>query len=114
LTTRNAHQPTVSAPSKPPLAIYEWRRPGFAPCWPDFSRNAKDGNSVTTRIHHLLDRWLTESPDQPFIHLPDGRSLTFADLGALTATAEAELLALDVGPATASWWWRRTAPSTPR
>ncbi len=53
---------------------------------------------VTTRIHHLLDRWLTESPDQPFIHLPDGRSLTFADLGALTTAAEAELLALGVLP----------------
>jgi acyl-CoA synthetase (AMP-forming)/AMP-acid ligase II len=69
---------------------------------------------VTTRIHHLLDRWLTESPDQPFIHLPDGRSLTFADLGALTATAEAELLALDVLPGDRVLVVAETAPSTPR
>jgi len=53
---------------------------------------------VTTRIHQLLDHWLTEAPDQPFIHLPDGRSLTFADLGALTDAAEAELQALGVRP----------------
>lgn len=43
------------------------------------------------RIHQLLDRWLAEAPQQPFIHLPGGRSLRFADLGALTAAAEAEL-----------------------
>lgn len=53
---------------------------------------------MTTRIHQLLDHWLTEAPDQPFIHLPDGRSLTFADLGALTDAAEAELQALGVRP----------------
>lgn len=53
---------------------------------------------MTTRIHQLLDHWLTEAPDQPFIHLPDGRSLSFADLGALTAVAEAELRALEVRP----------------
>src|SRR5690606_18571608 len=35
---------------------------------------------------------------QPFIDLPDGRSLGFADLGALIDTAEAELRALDVRP----------------
>jgi len=51
---------------------------------------------VSTRIHHLLDHWLTTAPDQPFIHLPDGRSVSFAELGALTATAEAELRELDV------------------
>lgn len=48
------------------------------------------------RIHHLLDRWLAEAPQQTFVHLPDGRSLTFADLGALTDTAEAELRQLAV------------------
>lgn len=48
------------------------------------------------RLHHLLDRWLTEAPERPFMHLPDGRSLSFADLGALTDAAEAELRALDV------------------
>ncbi|WP_034386591.1 class I adenylate-forming enzyme family protein [Comamonas composti] len=48
------------------------------------------------RIHHLLDRWLDEAPQRPFIHLADGRSLSFADLGALTDKAEAELRALDV------------------
>ena len=53
---------------------------------------------MTERIHQLLDRWLTEAPQQPFIHLPDGRSLSFADLGALTDTAEAELRALQVRP----------------
>lgn len=53
---------------------------------------------MTTRIHHLLDHWLTQAPDQPFIHLPDGRSLTFADLDALTRVAEAELRAQRVRP----------------
>lgn len=53
---------------------------------------------MTERIHHLLDRWLQEAPQRPFIHLPDGRSLSFADLGALTDTAEAELRALQVRP----------------
>ncbi|TWG88613.1 acyl-CoA synthetase (AMP-forming)/AMP-acid ligase II [Cupriavidus gilardii J11] len=52
---------------------------------------------MTTRIHHLLDHWLTEAPDRPFIHLQDGRSLTFADLGRLTDTAQTELQALGVG-----------------
>lgn len=51
---------------------------------------------MSERIHHLLDRWLREAPQRPFIHLPDGRSLSFADLGALTDTAEAELRRLDV------------------
>lgn len=53
---------------------------------------------MTERIHQLLDRWLTEAPQQPFIHLPDGCSLSFADLGALTDTAETELRALQVRP----------------
>ena len=51
---------------------------------------------MTERIHHLLDRWLAEAPQRPFIHLPQGRSLSFADLGALTDTAEAELRQLGV------------------
>lgn len=53
---------------------------------------------MTTRIHELLDHWLAQAPDQPFLHLPDGRTLSFADLGALTDTAEAELRELDVRP----------------
>lgn len=53
---------------------------------------------MTTRIHQLLDHWLAQAPGQPFIHLPDGRTLDFAALGALTATAEAELRTLDVRP----------------
>lgn len=53
---------------------------------------------MTARIHQLLDRWLIEAPQRPFIHLPDGTRLRFADLGALTDTAEAELRALDVRP----------------
>jgi len=53
---------------------------------------------MAERIHHLLDRWLAEAPQQPFIHLPDGRSLRFADLGALTDTSEAELRTLNVRP----------------
>ncbi|WP_130391447.1 class I adenylate-forming enzyme family protein [Cupriavidus agavae] len=53
---------------------------------------------MTQRIHHLLDHWLTEAPDQPFIHLPDGRCVTFAELGALAYIAETELRALDVRP----------------
>ena len=48
------------------------------------------------RIHQLLDRWLAEAPRQPFMHLPGGRSLSFADLGALTDAAEAELRQLGV------------------
>jgi len=53
---------------------------------------------MAERIHELLDRWLAEAPQQPFIHLPDGRSLSFADLGALTDAAEAELRKLGVRP----------------
>lgn len=51
---------------------------------------------MSERIHHLLDRWLAEAPQRPFIHLPQGRSLSFVDLGALTDTAEAELRQLGV------------------
>lgn len=53
---------------------------------------------MNQRIHHLLDRWLAEAPQRPFIHLPDRSSLSFADLGALTDAAEAELRVLDVRP----------------
>lgn len=56
-------------------------------------------NMTSQRMHHLLDRWLAEAPQRPFIHLPGGGILTFADLGALTARAEAELRALGVRPA---------------
>lgn len=53
---------------------------------------------MNTRIHHLLDRWLAVAPQRPFIHLPDGSSLSFADIGALADTAEAELRQLGVQP----------------
>ena len=53
---------------------------------------------MAERIHELLDRWLAEAPQQPFIHLAEGRSLRFADLGALTDAAEAELRQLGVRP----------------
>jgi len=53
---------------------------------------------MTERIHHLLDRWLIQTPQRPFMHLPDGRSLSFAEVGALTDTAEAELRRLNVRP----------------
>ena len=48
------------------------------------------------RLHHLLDHWLEQNSEQPFIHLPDGSSLSFADLAALTDRAEAELQQLEV------------------
>ena len=53
---------------------------------------------MSERIHHLLDRWLTAAPQRPFLHLPDGTSLSFSALGALTDQAEAELRALAVRP----------------
>lgn len=53
---------------------------------------------MSTHIHQLLDHWLSVSPEQPFIHLPDGRSVSFAELGALTEQAHGELRALDVRP----------------
>ncbi|KML22050.1 MULTISPECIES: class I adenylate-forming enzyme family protein [Burkholderia] len=45
---------------------------------------------MTARIHELLDRWLSEAPARPFIHLPD-RSLSYADVGALADALEREL-----------------------
>lgn len=51
-----------------------------------------------TRIHHLLDRCLLDGPERPFIHLPGGGSLSFAELAALTDQAEAELRQLAVRP----------------
>lgn len=50
------------------------------------------------RIHELLDRWLQDAPQRPFIHLPDGRSLSFHDLDRLTGQAEAELRGIGVRP----------------
>lgn len=52
---------------------------------------------MNTRIHELLERWLTEAPDRPFIHLPD-RSLSYAELGALTDALAQELRADGVRP----------------
>ncbi|KWB11966.1 o-succinylbenzoate--CoA ligase [Burkholderia cepacia] len=45
---------------------------------------------MTARIHELLDRWLSEAPARPFIHLRD-RSLSYADVGALADALEREL-----------------------
>ncbi|RLK38707.1 acyl-CoA synthetase (AMP-forming)/AMP-acid ligase II [Cupriavidus plantarum] len=56
------------------------------------------GTQWPGRIHHLLDHWVAHAPDRPFIHLSDGRILTFADLDALTTQAEAELRARRVRP----------------
>ncbi len=52
---------------------------------------------MADRIHHLLDRWLAEAPERPFIHLP-GRTLTYADLGRLVDALEQELRADGVRP----------------
>ena len=52
---------------------------------------------MADRIHHLLDRWLAEAPERPFIHLP-GRTLTYADLGRLVDALELELRADGVRP----------------
>ncbi len=49
------------------------------------------------RIHELLDRWLAEAPERPFIHLPD-HSLSYADLGMLADALEGELRADGVRP----------------
>lgn len=49
------------------------------------------------RIHDLFDRRLAEVPDRVFLHLP-GRTLSFAELGALVDVAEAELRAVGVLP----------------
>ncbi|SDM08676.1 Acyl-CoA synthetase (AMP-forming)/AMP-acid ligase II [Oryzisolibacter propanilivorax] len=49
-----------------------------------------------TRLHQLLQHQLAQGGQRPFMHLPDGRSLSFADLDALAGAAEAELRALDV------------------
>ena len=45
---------------------------------------------MVDRIHELLNRWLQEAPERPFIHLPD-RVLSYADLGRLVDALEAEL-----------------------
>lgn len=53
------------------------------------------------RIHHLLDRWVAETPQRTFISLPGEPSqpgVSFAALGRLTDVVEAELRALDVRP----------------
>lgn len=53
------------------------------------------------RIHHLLDRWVAETPQRTFIFLPGAPSqpgVSFAALGRLTDVVEAELHALDVRP----------------
>ncbi|MFG5776610.1 class I adenylate-forming enzyme family protein [Comamonas sp. J-3] len=50
---------------------------------------------MVERIHQLLDRWLQEAPERPFIYLPD-RTLSYADLGRLVDALEAELRSLQV------------------
>jgi len=52
---------------------------------------------MVDRIHELLNRWLQEAPDRPFIHLPD-RVLSYADLGRLVDALEAELRSQQVRP----------------
>ena len=52
---------------------------------------------MVARIHQFLDRWLVEAPDRPFIYLPD-RTVTYADLGRLVDTLEAELRDQGVRP----------------
>ncbi|GAB2485585.1 class I adenylate-forming enzyme family protein [Comamonas humi] len=52
---------------------------------------------MAERIHELLDRWLAEAPERPFIHLP-GRTLSYADLGRLVDALEQELRADGVRP----------------
>ena len=52
---------------------------------------------MARRIHELLDRWLAEAPERPFIHLSD-RSLSYADLGMLADALEGELRADGVRP----------------
>ena len=48
--------------------------------------------SSPQRIHELLDRWLAEAPERPFIHLPE-RSLSYAELGAMADALAQELCA---------------------
>ncbi|NDZ18707.1 hypothetical protein C7T35_40570 [Variovorax sp. WS11] len=52
---------------------------------------------MSTRLHELFDRWLTQAPDRPFIHLPD-RTLSYAEIGVLADALEQELRADDVRP----------------
>ena len=52
---------------------------------------------MVDRIHELLNRWLQEAPERPFIHLPD-RVLSYADLGRLVDALEAELRSHQVRP----------------
>ncbi|VWC57510.1 class I adenylate-forming enzyme family protein [Burkholderia lata] len=47
---------------------------------------------MAERIHELLDRWLTDDPERPFIHLAD-RTLSYADVGALADALSRELQA---------------------
>ncbi|AVO49278.1 o-succinylbenzoate--CoA ligase [Melaminivora suipulveris] len=51
---------------------------------------------MSERLHDLLARQVAHAPQRPFIHLPDGRSLSFADLGTLTDAAEGELRGIGV------------------
>ena len=50
------------------------------------------------RIHQLFDDWLRRDPGRAFLHLPEGRTLSFAALASLVDEAEAELRADAVGP----------------
>ncbi|MGE4243148.1 class I adenylate-forming enzyme family protein [Ramlibacter sp.] len=57
---------------------------------------------MSERIHDLFDGWLARSPDRIFLHLRGGdgepRTMTYAEVGALVATLEAELRADGVQP----------------
>ena len=57
---------------------------------------------AATRIHELFDGWLQRSPDRVFLHLRDAdgepATMTYAQVGAVVATLEAELRADGVRP----------------
>lgn len=52
---------------------------------------------AASRLHELLEPWLANEPGRAFIHLSD-RAVTYAEIGAMTSTLEAELRALGVRP----------------
>jgi hypothetical protein len=88
------------------LGYDEWT--GAPQNWPSAPPRSAMWATVTQGIvgtdmrsmHAYTICWIAGWPgaERPFIHLPDGSSLSFADLGALADTAEAELRALQVWP----------------
>ncbi|RUP24818.1 MAG: long-chain fatty acid--CoA ligase, partial [Curvibacter sp.] len=53
--------------------------------------------TTPSRLHHLFDKRLAATPDAVFLHLPD-HTLSFAQLGVMVDTLQAELLAQGVQP----------------